>query len=68
MEDARRNVDRWREKRDESIFSSYIISVKRSQYLKVVDQLRRNLLEIQSNLESDDADMLVRFNIQVFPT
>lgn len=68
IEDARRSVEKWKEKRDESIFSSYIISVKQEHYRKVVDKLRRDLLEIQSGLESADADLLVRFNIQVYPT
>jgi uncharacterized protein (TIGR02147 family) len=68
IEDARRSVEKWKEKRDESIFSSYIISVKQEHYRKVVDKLRRDLLEIQSGLESAEADLLVRFNIQVYPT
>lgn len=68
IEDARRSVEQWKDRRQESIFSSYIISVKRQHYQKVVDKLRRDLLEIQSGLESEDADLLVRFNIQVYPT
>lgn len=68
IEDARNQVERWKNKADQSIFASNIISVRRSDYLKTVERLKRELLEIQSNLESQEADMLIRFNIQVYPT
>jgi uncharacterized protein (TIGR02147 family) len=68
IEDARRSVETWKTRTDESIFASNIISVKRSDYLAALNKLKRDLLEIQSNLESQEADILIRFNIQVYPT
>ncbi|MFW7378451.1 MAG: hypothetical protein ACOH5I_06580 [Oligoflexus sp.] len=67
IENARQQVEKWKEKTDQSIFASNIISVRKSDYVKAIEQLKRNLLEIQSNLESQDADMLIRFNIQIYP-
>lgn len=61
------NVDRWFNERDSAVFESINISVKQSVLAEKLQELRQSLEDARFNLESEDADMLVRLNLQVYP-
>ena len=57
----------WFPKKDESYFSSVTMSVNRQQFRKVLGELKQKMLLTQAELESPEADSLVRFNVQIYP-
>lgn len=65
--DAALGVEQWFSKPTQSRFHSTILSVNREKYTKYLQELRTRLIEDQTNLESSDADMLVHYNIQIYP-
>jgi len=67
LRDAERNLKRWFPRRDEAYIESVILSVKRSDYLKMLPLLRERLLESRSRLDTEKANLLVRFNVQIYP-
>lgn len=68
MAHAVANLDRWFEERALAHFHSSIISVKRSEYLKLLPQLKSRFVDAEASLESSDADLLIRFNVQMYPS
>lgn len=61
------NVEKWFPHKDQSYFASSVLSVRKDQYEKAVESLRSSMLLFQNELESSEADMLVRFNVQIYP-
>ncbi len=68
IESAMLEVDRWIPKSSESYYESNLISVRTADYLKELPRIKDTLRKIQTGLESSDADMILRFNIQVYPS
>lgn len=64
---AMQNVEHWFARKPESYFDSAVLSVKREQYVASLADLKSDMLLKQAELESGDADMLVRFNVQIYP-
>lgn len=62
-----KNVAQWFEKRDHAVFESINVSVKKSMLPEKLELLRQTAEDMRFTLESDDADMLVRLNLQVYP-
>ncbi len=54
--------------RSSSFFTSTILSVKRRDYETALAELRAKVVAFQSELESGEADTLVRLNIQIYTT
>lgn len=50
-----------------AFFESVVLSVRSNAYKKHLSELRQESLKWQSALETQDADMLVRYNIQIYP-
>lgn len=48
-------------------FESGILSVKRACYRELLPRIRHLIVELQSQVEDQEADLLVRFNIQIYP-
>ena len=67
LRDAEKRVAAWCGKKDESFFSSSILSVKASQYREALPRIKETVQKLESDLESGEADRLVRFNVQIFP-
>lgn len=67
LRDAERQLKTWFPKRDEAYVESVILSVRRADYVKMLPLLRERMLEARTALDVEDADMLVRFNVQIYP-
>lgn len=67
LADASDNLARWFVRRDVACLRSSILSVRRRDYERRLAAFREDLVQMQSDLESPDADMLVRINVQAYP-
>ena len=64
---AAETMERWYNQRATSHYESTIISVKREHFLQVLPDFKARLLMLASELESGEADMLIRLNVQLYP-
>lgn len=67
LERAKEGVEKWYAKNSEAYFESSIISVNRKTYEELLPKIRASANELQSQLETAEADQLILFGIQVFP-
>lgn len=67
IEDALRNLSTWAPRREESCFTSYVVSVKMEEYKARLEELKASLLKFASACDSAEGDALVRMNLQIFP-
>jgi uncharacterized protein (TIGR02147 family) len=67
LNDAVANVERWFPAKDRSHFGSSIISVRAADYEAKLRRIKTDLLVAQADLESGDADLLIHFNVQIYP-
>lgn len=67
IRDAETRLGNWFDRRDESFFLSSILSVKDENYREVLPKIKDAIRRHESDLESGDADRLVRFNVQIYP-
>jgi uncharacterized protein (TIGR02147 family) len=58
---------KWFQRPKESFFDSTIISVRKADYEKYLPLLAKTMQKMKSDLENDEADQLIRFNVQIFP-
>lgn len=65
--DAIEQMPFWADRREESCFTSYVISVKMEDYRRSLEELKSRLIQFASAVDSTEADSLVRVNVQVFP-
>jgi uncharacterized protein (TIGR02147 family) len=65
--EAGKNADKWYGRKDSAYFEASIISASQADYAKKLQTLKDLLLKWQSDLESADADLLIRFNVQIYP-
>lgn len=65
--DAQAKVESWYPRRTEAFFAASILSVKASTYAEALPAVRERIQLLESSLESDAADRLVRFNVQIYP-
>ncbi|SMF27494.1 TIGR02147 family protein [Pseudobacteriovorax antillogorgiicola] len=64
---AMKAADRWAKEGQDSIFESTLISVRKADYLKLLPKIQSDLHRLQADLETSEADELIRFNIQIYP-
>lgn len=64
---ASRSVEDWFPRKEMAYFTSTIISVKKQHYQAQLEDLRSKMVIWQTDLESGEADSLVRVNLQVYP-
>ncbi len=64
---ASRDAAKWYEQRSAAHFESSVMSVNSITYQKLLARLKDDLAQWQTELESERADTLVRFNIQIYP-
>lgn len=67
LERSKEELAFWYEKSDEALFAASLLCVNQGTYRKGLKKLKATLLEIQSEMEEGENDMLLHFNIQVFP-
>lgn len=67
LDTAKTHVGRWCEKRDEAIFESTFLSADRATYQNMIESMRQQIHQMQADLESNQADSLLLFNVQLFP-
>ncbi|MCX6124393.1 MAG: hypothetical protein NTV34_06540, partial [Proteobacteria bacterium] len=67
LQNAIEAVPRWFAKKEESLFDATIISTTKEKYLRAVSNVRQDLLQLQTNLECTDSDLLIRLSIQMYP-
>lgn len=67
IEDARRKLGLWHADQDSSYFGSVLVSVRRADFGAFLDEMRDTMLSWQARLESEQADDIVRINIQSYP-
>lgn len=65
---ADKSVEKWFPQKNKSYFVSSILSVKMKHFEETVESLKSKLLLVQADLESPDADSLIHFNVQIYPT
>lgn len=68
IEDAMRNIDKWQANKAQAFFESNMISVRSKDFLQVLPRIKEEIRKTQINLEASDADMILRFNVQIYPT
>lgn len=57
----------WFERRDESLFDTTVISTTTRHYHEALNKFRGYLCEAKADMESQEADILIRLNVQVYP-
>jgi|GEM_PF-6227833 len=68
LDDARERVATQAERKDVTCFLSYAVSVKKEAYAPALESLKKSIFEFATGVEAQEADMLVRLNLQVYPT
>ncbi len=61
------SIDKWYKHPESSLFESINISVKKSELEACLPIVRQNTEELRLRLETDDGDMVVRLNMQIYP-
>jgi uncharacterized protein (TIGR02147 family) len=67
IHDAWLNVGKWQGDTSMSCFGSTTMSVRRDIYVEVIKRLKKDMFRYFSELETDEGDTLIRFNMQIFP-
>ncbi len=61
------SMDKWYEHPECALFESINISVKKSALTEYLPRVRQNTEDLRLGLETDDGDMVVRLNLQIYP-
>lgn len=67
LQDAEEQMTHWFSHKEVAFFESAVISVDRITYEKWLRQMRAYVQEAKTSIESEQANMLVRFNVQIYP-
>lgn len=67
LRDSLRRLPHWLGHNDVAHFESTVISVNKGDYIKILPRIREQLLAIQTTIDSEMPDEIVRFNIQIYP-
>ena len=65
--DADAALNKWLRQPDLAFFESSVISVRRDDYVEALRRFRDACNRTQSDMEASEADVLVHFNVQVYP-
>lgn len=68
IDNAGKSVRRWFDRPEESFFESSIISVDMKTYRKALPHLKSFFDNFRTEVETNDANGIVRFNAQVYPS
>lgn len=53
--------------REVALYNASIVTAKWSDYLRILPKIREEIYKLENQIESEEADALVRFNIQLYP-
>ncbi len=67
LREAEDKVSTWYEKPDQSFFVSSILSVKDATFRAKLPEIKAAMKRVESDLETGDADRLIRVNVQIYP-
>ncbi len=67
LREAEEKVSAWYERPDQSFFVSSILSVKDGAYRAKLPEIKAAMKRVESDLETGDADRLIRVNVQIYP-
>lgn len=67
LTEAASHIGNFDEQSVDRIFYSGIITSERARYIESLTYVKENLRSIQSRIESNPADSLIRFNVQIYP-
>lgn len=67
LNEALSHVDDFEKNREETIFYSGIITADKMKYIEALGHVKQSLRSVQSRIESNPADTLIRFNVQIYP-
>ncbi|WP_141731376.1 hypothetical protein [Oligoflexus tunisiensis] len=67
IREALDHVDNFQSNSQESVFYSGFITAEKAKYLQDLDYVKQSLRSVQSRIESNSADTVIRFNVQIYP-
>ncbi|HYX38386.1 MAG TPA: hypothetical protein VE954_35230 [Oligoflexus sp.] len=67
IQDAEEQVPRWIHNNKEACFGTTTMSVKREQFEKTLTQIKKDVFRYFSELETNEGDTIIRFNMQIYP-
>ena len=67
LNEALTHVSDFEQNRQDTVFYSGIITADRTQYLQSLEHVKQSMRSVQSRIESNPADTLIRFNVQIYP-
>lgn len=67
IREALDHVDDFQSNSQESVFYSGFITAEKVKYMQDLDYVKQILRSVQSRIESNSADTVIRFNVQIHP-
>jgi uncharacterized protein (TIGR02147 family) len=67
LDQSKLAMDTWATQRDLACFRSAHVSVRKAAYIKQLDSLRDEMLRMQNEMATEDGDMLIRIDFQIYP-
>ena len=61
-------VGKYFNKDESSHFEALVVSMKSSELRQFIQRCRADIIQWQADLESDEADMILRMNVQIYPS
>lgn len=65
--DGIEKLPRYFSDREVAFYNASIVTAKWSDYLRLLPKIREEIYKLENQIESQDADALVRFNVQLYP-
>ncbi len=67
LDQSKAAMDQWATQADLACFRSAHVSVRKELYRKQLDSLRDEILRMQNEMATEDGDMLIRIDYQIYP-
>jgi len=67
VQDAEHQVPHWLFRHEEACFGSTTMSVRKEHYQRLLTQIKKDVFRYFSELETNEGDTLIRFNMQIYP-
>lgn len=67
LDQSKEALEKWASQRDMACFRSAYVSVRREFYQRQLGTMRDEILRMQNEMSSEDGEMLVRIDYQIYP-
>lgn len=67
LDQSKDAMEKWASQRDLACFRSAYVSVRKEFYQKQLDMMRDEILRMQNEMATEDGDMLIRIDYQIYP-